>query len=357
MRKNASSLDIFLLLLDIHYLFFILQSQWKQFEGYANDSRFASIIRDLPSFVESARSDSTIKKYKCYFKKFEQWCNSCSLQCLPATTTTVALYIGGLIQQGCSVAVLDSSFYSIKWFHDSNFKNNPCSDKFLNLIFEGGRRLLSKPINKKEPITPDILRSIVLRFGDPNDLRKLRIVALFLLGFSGFLRYSELANIKMSNIEFFDSYVKVTIEKSKTDIYRRGHSVIIASTGTDMCPVVWLKKYITLANLDLNSDSYIFRALSFFKSQGIHRLCRMNIPLSYTRAREILLESLAEIGLDKSKFGLHSLRSGGASSAANRGVSDRLLKAHGRWASDKARDGYIKDNVESQMAVSLNLGI
>jgi TATA-binding protein-associated factor Taf7 len=44
-------------------------SQWKQFDDYANDSRFASIIRDLPSFVESARSESTNKKYKCYFKK------------------------------------------------------------------------------------------------------------------------------------------------------------------------------------------------------------------------------------------------------------------------------------------------
>ncbi|XP_063416210.1 uncharacterized protein LOC134697851 [Mytilus trossulus] len=47
-------------------------NQWKQFECYANDSRFASIIRDLPSFVESSRSNSTIKKYKCYFKKFEK---------------------------------------------------------------------------------------------------------------------------------------------------------------------------------------------------------------------------------------------------------------------------------------------
>jgi hypothetical protein len=48
----------------------------KQFDDYANDSRFVSIIRDLPSFVESARSESTNKKYKCYFKKLEKWCIS-----------------------------------------------------------------------------------------------------------------------------------------------------------------------------------------------------------------------------------------------------------------------------------------
>jgi len=77
--------------------------------------------------------------------------------------------------------------------------------------------------------------------------------------------------------------------------------------------------------------------------------------LSYTRSRAILLDSLAEVGLDISKFGLHSLRSSGITSGANIGVSERLFKAHGRWASDKAENGYIKNNIQSQMAVSLNL--
>ena len=343
-------------MLSIYYTI-CFPDHWKQFETYTNDSRFASVIRDLPSFVESARSSATIKKYKCYFKKFEKWCNTCSLECLPATITTVSLYLGGRIQQGSSFAILDSSFYAIKWFHDFHFKHNPCSDKFLGLIYEGGRRLLSKPIIKKEPITPDILNRIVLKFGDSSDLKKLRVVVLFLLGFSGFLRYSELANIKMSNIEFYDSYIKICIEKSKTDLYRRGNSVIIAATGTDLCPVLWLKKFIDLAKLNLHADNYIFRALSYLKSKAVYKLCSINNPLSYTKAREILLESLTDIGIDKSKFGLHSLRSGGASTGANRGVSDRLLKAHGRWASDKAKDGYIKDTLKSQMAVSLNLGI
>lgn len=161
----------------------------------------------------------------------------------------------------------------------------------------------------------------------------------------------------MSNIETFDNHIKIRIEKSKTDIYRRGNYVVIASTGTDLCPVLWLKWYIDSVGLVINSDEYMFRAISFCKTLGVYKLCKKNLPLSYTRAREILLESLADIGLDKSKFGLHSLRSGGVSSGENQGVSDRLLKAHGRWASDKEKDGYITDNLQSQIAVSLNLGI
>ena len=65
----------------------------------------------------------------------------------------------------------------------------------------------------------------------------------------------------MSNLEFQDTHVKITIEKSKTDMYmyRRGSSVIIAKTDNDLCPLFWLKRYIELTELKYNSDEYIFR--------------------------------------------------------------------------------------------------
>ena len=56
--------------------------------------------------------------------------------------------------------------------------------------------------------------------------------------------------------------------------------------------------------------------------------------------------------LPKNRFGLHSLRAGGASAAADSGIPDRLLKRHGRWLSDRAKDGYIKDNIMSLLSVT-----
>ena len=50
-------------------------------------------------------------------------------------------------------------------------------------------------------------------------------------------------------------------------------------------------------------------------------------------------------------------RAGGATVAANAGVSDRLLKRHGRWKSDSAKDGYIKDDIVSLLSVSQTLGL
>ena len=54
---------------------------------------------------------------------------------------------------------------------------------------------------------------------------------------------------------------------------------------------------------------------------------------------------------------MHSLRAGGAMAAANAGVPDRLFKRHGRWKSESAKDGYVKDSVERRLEVSKQLGI
>ena len=54
-------------------------------------------------------------------------------------------------------------------------------------------------------------------------------------------------------------------------------------------------------------------------------------------------------------YGTHSMRSGGASVAANAGVPDRLFKRHGRWSSDKAKAVYVKDNVERLLSVTKSM--
>ena len=63
------------------------------------------------------------------------------------------------------------------------------------------------------------------------------------------------------------------------------------------------------------------------------------------------------MGFPAKSFGLHSLRAGGATAAANAKVPDRLFKRHGRWRSENAKDGYVKDNMEARLEVSRKLGL
>ena len=41
--------------------------------------------------------------------------------------------------------------------------------------------------------------------------------------------------------------------------------------------------------------------------------------------------------------------------AVNTGVDERCLKRHGRWKTDIAKDGYIKDSLDMKLSISKSL--
>ena len=114
-----------------------------------------------------------------------------------------------------------------------------------------------------------------------------------------------------------------------------------------------VKRYLRTAKVASNSEEFIFRTLL----PGSTGLWQENKQMSYTLVRELILQQFSKVGLNSSTHGLHSLRSGGATTAANAGVHDRLFKRHGRWRSENAKDSYIKDDLKSLLSVSKNLGL
>ena len=79
--------------------------------------------------------------------------------------------------------------------------------------------------------------------------------------------------------------------------------------------------------------------------------------MSYSNLRDLFIEAISPYVSDVKRYCLHSLRSGGATAAANNGAKDRLFKRHGRWVSENAKDGCIKDNINKRLSVSLSLGL
>ena len=234
---------------------------------------------------------------------------------------------------------------------------NPCDSNLVKGILESAKRSLSTPIVKKEPVTPDMVLSICQKFASANaNLSDLRTAAICVTAFAGFLHFNKLANLRCCDVKFCkDKYVELFIAKSKTDIYRNGNVVMLAKTGHITCPYNLLNRYIQAAGIDFSSNLMFFRSLHFVKSNASYTL--RSTGISYTRTREVVLHAFSQLGYSTKLFGLHSLRSGGATAAANAGVNDRLFKRHGRWRSDKAKDGYVKDNLEALLSVSKSLEI
>ena len=74
--------------------------------------------------------------------------------------------------------------------------------------------------------------------------------------------------------------------------------------------------------------------------------------MTYSNFRDVIKTKVSQIGLDPKLYATHSMRAGGATTAANAGLSERLLQIHGRWASSQSKDRYIKDNLSSRLSVS-----
>ena len=109
--------------------------------------------------------------------------------------------------------------------------------------------------------------------------------------FSGFLRYSEIAQLKIRDVTIFDSHLSLTIRKSKTDQYRKGNEVVIDRSNKVTCPVHNLERHMRVASINLDhSTHYLFRPIVHAQTGG--KLITQNKPLSYSRARESIIGRL-----------------------------------------------------------------
>ena len=118
--------------------------------------------------------------------------------------------------------------------------------------------------------------------------------------------------------------------------------MVIAHTGTPTCAVNMMIRYFDMAKLTIQSSEKVFRGIVHTK---VGEKLRKTGGISYTCLRELLLAKLGQLGWNPALFGMHSLRAGGATAAANARVPDRLLKWHGHWKSETAKDMEAGDTI------------
>ena len=231
---------------------------------------------------------------------------------------------------------------------------SPLSDPLVRTTLEGLQRSLAKPVVKKEPVTVEMLEAIVADAQQSGTLMDLRLATACVLGFAGFLCFNELVNLKPCNLRIQDDMLRIHIEHSKTDQLRQGDEVLIARTKSNVCPVSLLECYMKKASVSWEDHRYLFRPIQKTKKGEV---LRESGQISYSCLRDLFRKKLDFLGFPSGDFGLHSLRAGGASAATNAKVPDRLFNRHGRWKSENAKDGYIKNDIERRLEVSKSLGL
>ena len=315
------------------------------------------LARELPGILKNSRAPSTNKIYGQAYIKWKKWSSKFpEINILPAEPIHIALYLSHLAKSAKSFAVINIAACAITWSHNLSGLESPIKHTLVIETLRGLKRQLARPISPKEPFEKEHIIKFV-SIMKKESLSDVRNTTIIVLAFFALLRFDELSSILIKHVTFGVSHMEIKIPKSKADQLRQGDTVVVATLESEYCPVKLLVNYMKLANISAQAEkeNYLFRRC-ITKNRKI-ALSEKRLPITYSKVRDIVKNKASEIGLNKSQYGTHSMRSGGATVAANSLVGDRMLQRHGRWACTSSRDRYVKDSISQRLSVSKTIGL
>jgi len=204
----------------------------------------------------------------------------------------------------------------------------------LQLVCRGIKRSQGTSIRTRLPITLSHLRffNSLLCIQYSTNYDSLMVWAAMSIAFFGFMRLGELTcnsqfnadtHLAPTDITFHPSllnpsHLAIRVKVSKTDPFRVGQTIVIGTTGDNLCPVNAMKNYLPKRGL---SEGPLFTFAS-------------GKPLTKDALTAETRNLLSCLGIKSSDYAGHSFRIGAATAAASAGLPPWLVKTLGRWSSD-----------------------
>lgn len=297
-----------------------------------------ALVERAKEYAAAGMAPNTLRAYRADWDDFARWCDDAGQAALPASASTVALYLtdkAGTV----SVATLARRLSSIRGAHRQAGETPPVSFA-LEQVWAGIRRAHGRPARPKRAMMVSDIRLAVQAM--PDTLTAKRDRALILIGFAGALRRSELTAIELEGegagpvrVRFVAGGLEVVIDRSKGDQLGEGAVVGVPhGANPETCPVLALQAWLEASGI---KSGPVFRSITRWGLIGAQGLT----PNVVAR---IVKDQAQRIGLDPAAFAGHSLRSGLATSAALSGKADSLtIQRHLRHAKGDTTARYIRD--------------
>lgn len=216
----------------------------------------------------------------------------------------------------------------------------------LQRLLRGIKRHQGANRPQRQPVTAELMTVLQrsLDFANPDHVM---LWAACCMGFFGFLRAGEFTvnstfnpalHLMTEDLQV-DSAVnphslRVFIKCSKTDPFRQGVFIYLGRGSASICPIVAVMAYLRLRG----------------PGPGPLFMYKDGCLLSRTLLSSFLQTTLQSAGIP-GKFSGHSFRIGAATTAAQKGVPDHLIKTMGRWSSD-AYQLYVRTPVDTILTVA-----
>ena len=219
----------------------------------------------------------------------------------------------------------------------------------LQRLLQGIKRHQGSSLPQCQPVTADLMR-IIQHSLDAHNSEHIMLCAACCLGFFGFLRAGEftvncafdpsiLLTIQDLQVdaEANPSSLRVHIKSSKTDPFRQGCFIYLGRGQASLCPISAILTYLHRRG----------------PSSGPLFIDTHGPPLTHSSLPSFIQSVLQGAGIP-GHFSGHSLHIGAATTAAQCGIPDHLIKTLDRWSSD-AYQLYVRTPVESILEVSGSL--
>ncbi|PXX70805.1 site-specific recombinase XerD [Nocardia tenerifensis] len=340
----------------------------------------------LRRYLEASQSANTLRAYRTDWIAWSAWCHAEARQAMPADPLDVAVYLAAAAdarretgEWAFSAATLERKSAAIAAVHAANGLPSPTRSDVVRLTLRGIRRTRRTQPKRKRPVllhTLDQLLAGLPEPGWPTEPARRRDALVLLIGFAGALRRSELAGLRIADVEVRldhatgEPVLLVRLPSTKTDPTGVAEQRVALPRGQRprTCPVCAFADWVRLLEIQTAAGSSGLRAhlAETTLDPDIHRChgftgtalaAQPDLPLCPTINRhgtvsakpmsgravaELVKRYAARAGLDPDLFSGHSLRAGFATQAALGGASDREIMRQGRWSNPRTVHGYIR---------------
>ena len=171
--------------------------------SHLEDPELRRLAKSLPATVLRSRADNTTKKYLGAFQRWRIWTDARQgVPSFPVQELHLVLYMQRLSESTGSIGAVGEAVHALSWLHGLAGLQQLGGLPLVKPTSEGLKRMLAKPKVWKEPVTVDMLKAMVEAAGPEPSLSEVRLLAVCLVAFAGFLRCNELIKFKCSDITF-----------------------------------------------------------------------------------------------------------------------------------------------------------
>ncbi|KOS57622.1 integrase [Rhodococcus rhodochrous KG-21] len=347
-----------------------------------------------------SRSESTRRNYAADWDRFTAWCAREGHAALPAHPLTVAAYLHDAAatvtevgERAYSPATLARWVAGIGFHHRRAGHPAPGADELVTATLSGIRRDYAaageRPRSPRAPLlTADIVtivdtaRARCERWAD--EVLERRDSAIFLVGFAGAFRRSELAALMCSDVSLHRlDGLHIRLRKTKTDQEGRGavRALPFTHSHTSCPPCAWMRWAQVVAAFDAGGRPAVIRLLRTAEPFDGH-VCRGTRPrmtpaspllrsirkngnlsdtaLSGAAVHKAIRRRAAQAGYDPEivqQLGGHSLRAGFVTQAFRNGASAHAIMRQTGHSTPAMLETYAREHAPLIGNAVTNLGL